>query len=101
MTFFLLLTRNLLALKTSRYYTFASVFNSPFNLLRLLNLSSTNEFLQLTKQTHAQVLFLGFTQSPFLASKLFSLYPSFGHLTESKTIFDSVEDKSLSLELND
>ncbi|KAK8548689.1 hypothetical protein V6N12_061597 [Hibiscus sabdariffa] len=97
MTFFLLLTRNLLALKTSRYYTSATVFDSPFNLLHLLTLSSTHESLQLTKQTHARVFFLGFTQSPFLASKLLSLYASFGHLTESKTVLDSVEDKNVYL----
>ncbi|MBA0855872.1 hypothetical protein Goshw_020382 [Gossypium schwendimanii] len=98
MTFFFSLTRYpLFALKTSRYHTSASVFDSPFNLLHFLNLSSIHQCLQFTKQAHARVFLLGFTQNPFLASKLLSLYALFGHLTQSKAVFDSVQDKNVYL----
>ncbi|XVF62762.1 hypothetical protein PTKIN_Ptkin09bG0034500 [Pterospermum kingtungense] len=97
MTFFFPLTRKLLTLKTTRYYTSATVPDSPFNLLRFLHLSATHESLQLTKQAHARVLLLGFTQNPFLASKLLTSYAFFRRLTESRTVFNSVKDKSIYL----
>ncbi|XWS08708.1 hypothetical protein CRYUN_Cryun40dG0024100 [Craigia yunnanensis] len=97
MTFFFPLIRNLFTPKTSRYYTSATVLDSPFNLLHFLQLSATHESLQLTKQAHARVFFLGFTQNPFLASKLLASYAFFGCLTESRTVFHSVKDKSIYL----
>ncbi|XP_022761183.1 pentatricopeptide repeat-containing protein At3g12770-like [Durio zibethinus] len=97
LTFFFPLTRNLFILKTRFYYTSATVLDSPFSLLHFLHLSATHESHQLNKQAHARVFLFGLTQNPFLASKLVSLYASFGHITESRAVFDSVEDKSIYL----
>ncbi|OMO95305.1 hypothetical protein COLO4_15995 [Corchorus olitorius] len=97
MTFFFLLTRDLFTLKNTRYYTSATVLDSPFTLLHYLHLSATHESLQLTRQVHARVVSLGLTQNPFLASKLLSLYALFAHLIESRVVFDSVKDKNICL----
>ncbi|XVE81961.1 hypothetical protein DITRI_Ditri15bG0108500 [Diplodiscus trichospermus] len=91
------LTRTIFTPKTSRYYTSATVLDSPFSLLHFLLLSATHESLQLTKQVHARMFLLGLTQNPFLASKLLTSYACFGHITESRTVFHSVKDKSIYL----
>ncbi|GLT42071.1 hypothetical protein SLA2020_160930 [Shorea laevis] len=82
---------------TSRYYASATALDSPLSLLHLLYLSTTHYSLHLAKQTHARIISIGFTQNPFLATKLVTAYAAFGYVTGSKLVFELIEDKNACL----
>ncbi|KAJ9182355.1 hypothetical protein P3X46_006358 [Hevea brasiliensis] len=84
-------------LVTSRYYHSASLSSPSRNLLHLLQLSIAHSSLDLTHQCHARILSLGFSQNPFLATKLISAYAACGFPTESQLVFNSLEQKSVYL----
>ncbi|KAJ6721670.1 hypothetical protein OIU85_024732 [Salix viminalis] len=84
-------------LRSSRNYCYATVVSSAENLLDLIHLSLTHKSLKLTQQCHARSLSLGFTQNPFLATKLISAYAIFGVPAQSQLVFDSLHIKSVYL----
>ncbi|KAJ6771452.1 REPEAT-CONTAINING PROTEIN putative-RELATED [Salix koriyanagi] len=84
-------------LRSSRNYCYATVVSSAENLLDLIHLSLTHKSLKLTQQCHARSLSLGFTQNPFLATKLISAYAIFGVPAQSQLVFDSLQIKSVYL----
>ncbi|KDP33346.1 hypothetical protein JCGZ_12895 [Jatropha curcas] len=81
----------------SRYYHSATLQSPSRNLLYLLQLSIARNSLHLTQQCHTRILTLGFSQNPFLATKLICAYAVCGVPTESKLVFDSLEEKSVHL----
>jgi len=85
------------SLRSSRNYCYATPVSSAENLLDLLRLSLTHKSLKLTQQCHARILSLGFTQNPFLATKLISAYAIFGVPALSRLVFDSLHFKSVYL----
>nr|XP_034914704.1 pentatricopeptide repeat-containing protein At3g12770-like isoform X2 [Populus alba] len=85
------------SLRSSRNYCYATPVSSAENLLDLLRLSLTHKSLKLTQQCHARILSLGFTQNPFLATKLISAYAIFGVPALSQLVFDSLHFKSVYL----
>lgn len=74
----------------SRNYTSATI-------LHFLHLSTNRRSLPITQQSHTQVISHGFTQNPFLATKLITVYAICGHPTRSQLVFDSVQDKNVYL----
>ncbi|KAJ4840018.1 hypothetical protein Tsubulata_034011 [Turnera subulata] len=83
---------------TSRYYHSATLLlPSPQILLHLLHLSLSHKSLALTRQCHARVVTSGFTQSPFLATKLISAYAVCGVPAETRLVFNSAPEKTVYL----
>ncbi|KAK9947733.1 hypothetical protein M0R45_003345 [Rubus argutus] len=82
--------RNIVTLKTLRYYTCATALYQPPNLYHFLQLSITLRSLLLVQQAHSRVLTHGLQQNPFIVAKLISAYARFGDPTKSKLVFDSV-----------
>lgn len=97
MVFFLFSSRRTFNFTT--YCRFASLadLDSPLALLRLLQFSAHRQSLQLTKQCHAQISVLGFSQNPFLTSKLISAFAVCGSPAESKLVFESVQHQTVYL----
>ncbi|GAV87432.1 PPR_2 domain-containing protein [Cephalotus follicularis] len=89
--------RSRFTLEASRYYSYAIVGDPSLNLHQILHLSISHQSLKLIQQSHAQLVSLGFTQNPFLATKLISAYAICGNPIESQLVFYSVLDKNVYL----
>ncbi|XP_004495254.1 pentatricopeptide repeat-containing protein At2g29760, chloroplastic-like [Cicer arietinum] len=92
-----MIMRRTFPLTTSRYYTSATLFLTPQNLLHLLQLSIDLHAHKLTQQCHSQILANGFAQNAFLTTRLISAYATCGDLTKSRFVFDSIEAKNVYL----
>ncbi|KAM7253079.1 hypothetical protein ACFE04_008858 [Oxalis oulophora] len=81
----------------TRNYSYATVPDPTHNLLCFLQLSIDHQSLKTTQTSHTQVISNGFSQNPFIATKLITAYASCGHPTQSRRVFDSVFDKNVYL----
>ncbi|XP_061337564.1 pentatricopeptide repeat-containing protein At3g12770-like [Gastrolobium bilobum] len=89
--------RRTFTLTTSRYYSSATLFHAPHNLLDLLQLCIELRAQKLAQQCHAQILANGFAQNAFLSTRLVSTYATCGELTMSRLVFESIEAKNVYL----
>ncbi|CAN1278986.1 Putative pentatricopeptide repeat-containing protein At3g23330 [Linum perenne] len=83
---------------TSRSYHSAGDGIYPSQvLLNLLDSANLLKSPHLIRQCHGRIFTVGFTQNPFLATKLISVYASCGLPNESHLVFDSFLDRSVFL----
>lgn len=84
------------ALIPSRWAS-AFEFQPAVALLQSLHFSVAHRSLQLTRQAHSRILAFGFSQNPFLATKLISAYAICQHPFHSRLVFDSLQHKNVYL----
>ncbi|XP_057726291.1 pentatricopeptide repeat-containing protein At3g12770 isoform X1 [Arachis stenosperma] len=83
------------SLTNSRYYNSATI---PHHLLlRLLQLCVDHCSLKLTHQSHSQILTNGFSQDPFLLTRLISAYATCGYSNFSRRVFETLDAKNVYL----
>ncbi|MED6162612.1 hypothetical protein PIB30_072161 [Stylosanthes scabra] len=83
------------SLTNSPYYNSATI--PRHHLLRLLQLCVDHYSLKLTHQSHAQILTNGFSQDPFLLTRLISAYATCGYSNFSRRVFDTLDSKNVYL----
>ncbi|KAJ4722822.1 Pentatricopeptide repeat-containing protein [Melia azedarach] len=83
-------SRNTFTFISSRCYSSA-------RLLHFLQLSIACRSLQLTKQSHSQIISFGLTSNPFVTTKLITAYALCGQATQSHLVFNSNQHKNVYL----